>query len=322
MTVSFEWKGRDDPEDGEKAKRWHHIVRSEGSSDCLAGLVGFACDLGVQRNKGRIGAEGGPDAIRGALTNMAWHGQDGLVRDYGNVMVDKSLSPSLREAQNLLGEKVTQALYAHQKAVVLGGGHETAVGSFKGLLGYLDDHPGKTVGIINLDAHLDLRKPGGDGISSGTPFFQIHELLEERGQVMKYLCLGVAEISNTQALFDRSNEWGVQYMLDRELRPHLLSSVYEKIDHFLEGCDVLYLSVDLDVLPHWQMPAVSAPAPYGVGLDVLVDIIDYLSRHNIEWPLTDIVEFNPNYDHDEAGAKVAARFCDHVIRAMTQELAK
>lgn len=27
-------------------------------------LLGYPCDLGVARNKGRVGAQGGPDAVR------------------------------------------------------------------------------------------------------------------------------------------------------------------------------------------------------------------------------------------------------------------
>ena len=36
-------------------------------------LIGFACDEGVRRNGGRVGAKDGPRAIRAALANLAWH---------------------------------------------------------------------------------------------------------------------------------------------------------------------------------------------------------------------------------------------------------
>ena len=250
---------------------------SENEGNCLAALVGFACDLGVERNKGRIGSEDGPDAIRKALANFAWHGSDGYIFDHGNVSVPKGEGDQLDIAQKRLGRAVGEALRKHGKTLVLGGGHETAAGSFMGLMRHLEDRPDAKIGIINLDAHFDLRQPGEAGASSGTPFFQIHDMLQAVGQDMRYLCLGVAEISNTKALFERSAEWGVEYMLDRDVRPHTIDRVREKIDQFLDECDILYLTVDLDVLPHWQMPGVSAPAPYGVGLDVLEDIVDHLA---------------------------------------------
>lgn len=319
MKKQFEWTGRVDPEDGESAKRWHQVVCTEHTDDVIAGLVGFACDLGVKRNKGRIGAEAGPDAIRTALANMAWHGGNGRILDLQDVSVadDDISGDALLTAQARLGDRVHEALGKCDKALVLGGGHETAAGSFNGLMKYLEKHPEKQIGIINLDAHFDLRKPGEAGPSSGTPFYQIHDMLATTGRSMKYLCLGVAEISNTRALFERSRDWNVDYMLDRDVRPHLMDQVRAKIDAFLQDCDVLYLTIDLDVLPHWQMPAVSAPAPYGVALDVVEDIVDHLARADVDWPLSDVVEFNPGYDTDARAAKVAARLCDKIIRAMT-----
>ncbi|TNI77760.1 formimidoylglutamase, partial [Aeromonas sobria] len=63
------WQGRQDPEDGELALRWHDKVQPwaagaqepAGAQD-TAGVVllGFACDEGVRRNKGRVGAAGAP----------------------------------------------------------------------------------------------------------------------------------------------------------------------------------------------------------------------------------------------------------------------
>jgi formiminoglutamase len=139
-------------------------------------------------------------------------------------------------------------------------------------------------------------------------------MLEERGQQLAYLCLGVSETANTRALFERADAWGVDYVLDRDMRPHLLDQVKAKIDQFLSRCDVLYLTIDLDVLPHWQMPAVSAPAAYGVGIDVIEDIITHLAHAGIDWPLTDVVELNPKLERDGTGARVAARLCDHAVR--------
>ena len=52
------WTGRVDPEPD--SPRWHQRIRalSEDSPPGLA-LLGFACDEGVRRNYGRVGAAGG-----------------------------------------------------------------------------------------------------------------------------------------------------------------------------------------------------------------------------------------------------------------------
>mgnify|MGYP000669214984 CR=1 FL=1 len=41
-------------------------------------LIGFSCDEGVRRNKGRVGASEGPDALRGALAPLAMHTNFGI----------------------------------------------------------------------------------------------------------------------------------------------------------------------------------------------------------------------------------------------------
>ena len=54
--------------------------------------------------------------------------------------------------------------------VVLGGGHDMAYGHYKGLKQYLGSE--SVLGIINFDAHFDLRS-NQNGNNSGTPFYQI-----------------------------------------------------------------------------------------------------------------------------------------------------
>ena len=68
------WTGRTDPE--ADSARWHQRIRalSEASEPGLA-LLGFACDEGVRRNHGRVGAAGAPQSVRKALANLAWHRQ-------------------------------------------------------------------------------------------------------------------------------------------------------------------------------------------------------------------------------------------------------
>src|SRR4051812_41120798 len=79
------WQGRTDSADGPKALRWHQRVEpmSENAPPGIA-LIGFACDEGVRRNGGRVGAKGGPRAIRAAMANFAWH-QHHPVYDAGDV---------------------------------------------------------------------------------------------------------------------------------------------------------------------------------------------------------------------------------------------
>lgn len=164
------WQGRDDSAEAPNALRlFQTIARAERfAPQEMPGdiaLLGFACDEGVRRNKGRTGAADGPATLRRALANMASHqGHDRCV-DMGTISVD---GEQLEAAHQALREAVADCQRAGKRTLVLGGGHETAFGHGAGVL---DAFPGEKVGIINLDAHLDLRF--ADCASSGTPFRQL-----------------------------------------------------------------------------------------------------------------------------------------------------
>ena len=309
------WQGRQDPEDGELALRWHDKVLpwqevqpwSAGAQEA-AGVVllGFACDEGVRRNKGRIGAAGAPQAVRKLLANSAWH-LNRPVYDGGDVSCPDG---DLDAAHGRLAERVAAALELGHFPLVLGGGHEVAFGSWSGLNRHLGGS-GK-VGIINFDAHFDLRMKL-EQASSGTPFFQIAEQCAAEGSPSHYACLGVAETANTQALFARADELGVWYVKDEAMNERALPTLQSGLDAFIADCDHLYLTIDLDVLPGAVMPGVSAPAARGVELAVIEPLIAHI-RACGKLRLADLAEYNPTLDQDNRSARVAARLVHLLTR--------
>src|SRR5687767_15948848 len=80
------WTGRDDTElEGSEALRIHQCIKpwSEDSPPGVC-LLGFACDEGVRRNQGRVGAAEGPTALRKAVANFAWFAETSIY-DAGDV---------------------------------------------------------------------------------------------------------------------------------------------------------------------------------------------------------------------------------------------
>ena len=138
----FHWTGRTDSEDGEAGYRWHQKVLKADEHPDKSGmaLLGFACDVGVVNNKGRPGAKAGPDAIRQALANFAWH-QKCHVIDAGTVTANESQDndDTLEQTQSDYANRLTELLKQHTFVLGLGGGHEIAWGSYNGLLNSLDE---------------------------------------------------------------------------------------------------------------------------------------------------------------------------------------
>lgn len=298
MTV---WTGRVDPEPN--TARWHQQVQpfSQAAEPGYT-LIGFCSDEGVRRNKGRVGAAKGPAAMRKTLASLAWH-QSAPVYDAGDVVC---AGDALEQAHGDLAAQVAECLAQRQLPIVMGGGHEVAFGSWSGLARHLaTQEQSPRIGIINFDAHFDLRDPGFV-VSSGTPFAQIAQACEQKGWPFSYACLGVSRASNTQALFTKAEQLKVLVWEDRAMTQARLPELQAGLDAFIGQCDHLYLTIDIDVFPAAQAPGVSAPAARGVALDVIEPLIEQIKASG-KLRLADLAELNPEYDVDGHTARLAAR---------------
>ena len=291
------WQGRDDSAEASNALRLFQTVQLSPTftpDPTGIALLGFCCDAGVKRNQGRPGAAQAPDVLRAALGNMASHaGHDRLI-DLGNITAE---GDALEEAQQALSEAVTACQQAGMRTLVLGGGHETAWGHGKGLL---DAFPDERVVIVNLDAHLDLRY--ARHATSGTPFRQLARYCEAQQRDFSYACLGVSRAANTPALWDEAMRLNVRLVEDLDFQ----QAAPAVIEAIIREADRIYLTIDLDVLPAGEMPAVSAQAALGVPARDLLRAIAPIC-HSGKLQAVDLVEFSPRFDREGQGAKLAAR---------------
>jgi formiminoglutamase len=309
-----EWRGRVDTVDGDAGRRWHQVVRPAPTSpDAARGLalLGFASDAGVQRNHGRVGAAAGPRTLRRFLSNFAWHGtaSDALY-DAGDV---PCRDDGLEAAQSAYATCLAELLRAGHRVIGLGGGREIAWGSYQGIaLACAGQSKLQRLGIVNFDAHFDLRRQEQPGRgSSGTPFLQIAEARAAAGLDFRYLCLGINETANTPALFAQAARLSVEFVTDVDVAaPHTDA----KLQDFVASCDGIYLTFCLDVLPPAVAPGVSAPSGLGVPLHRAMALLRQLRRDCANAPggdklaLADIAEFSPSHDAPDARtARTAAR---------------
>ena len=269
QTPSFNWAGRTDHETDWNQFRYHQIIGEE--ADCV--LIGFECDEGVRRNNGRVGAAGAPNALRAALSNMAWRLPEGShLADAGNVVC---IGEQLEEAQQELGLVVKTHLDERRTPIILGGGHETFYGHYLGARGFLGQE--KKLGIINIDAHFDMR-PYDVKPSSGTMFRQILENDANAG----YLVLGIQRYGNTESLFQKADELGCKYICEEELTDENMNAA---VDAFILEHDAIILTLCMDVLEASAAPGVSAPSPFGLEPKVVRSIIRKVVRIPKRFPL-------------------------------------
>ena len=309
------WTGRSDGPGAEHA-RWHTVVRDpapmmgddrgprtgHGLPPSSVVLVGFASDEGVRRNEGRVGAAAGPGALREALASLSDPGCP--VFDAGDIVVDDA---DLDAGQERLGRVVARTLDARALPVVLGGGHAVAYGSY---LGWSPGaaRRGERWGILNVDAHFDLRH--GPIATSGTPFAQAAAVEAAAGRPFTYAVAGIARASNTRALFDTAQALGVSVLLDEDCT---VAAAVAFAGDLVARVDRVHLTIDLDALPAAIAPGVSAPAGIGIGIEVVRDVIRTVVDSG-RLGLLEVAELNPTYDIDHRTARTAARLIDGAVR--------
>ncbi len=308
------WKGRID---GNTPLRFHEMVkcidlREESLHQyrpLTYALIGFTCDEGIRRNFGRIGASQGPLSIRKALAKLPVHTDCPFeFLDCGDIFCPNQ---NLEDAQLALSQTVSFFLGKHVRPILIGGGHEIAWGHYIGVNDHIPNYDG---GIVNIDAHLDIRGPTEEGKgNSGTSFRQMTMWRQERRIETNYYCIGAQRFANTKKMLEESQLIGTKILFADEF--HLTRS--EKIQAFVEDIiqkhPSLFLSICLDVFAAPFAPGVSAPNALGIFPWHVIPLIRTFASKakNIHF---NIAELCPPLDQDERTAQLAARLIAEFIQ--------
>lgn len=316
------WDGRIDSSDNYDAFRWHQWIRGLDlrSDRTLAGeklgfaILGFCCDEGIQRNKGRQGAAMGPASIRRELSNLPCaFSPDVMLVDAGDITCEDG---NLAASQAALAEAVFLLRTRGFFPIVLGGGHEVSLGHYNGHAKFLrQKHTVSDIGIINFDAHFDLRPLPEEG-SSGTMFKQIASEALSQGRKFNYLCLGIQRSSNTVELFKIADQLGVSYLYASDIAARK-SYVAEKVDAFVQTNDNIYVTVCADVFSSAFAPGVSAPQPLGLHPEDVLTYIRYIMRTNRIIGF-DIAEVSPGFDQGHLTVSLAKALIFSVVDEICQ----
>jgi formiminoglutamase len=303
------WDGRIDARQPRAALRWHQVVApldlsrtgaSPPACDRGFAFLGYRCDDGIARNLGRPGAIGGPVSIRQRLANLPVGFSPAVaLLDAGDVTF---VDGPVERAQAALATAVARLRAMDLFPIILGGGHDLTFGHYLGAS--RGRPPAERLGVVNFDAHFDLRS-AEDGASSGTSFWQIARACDRTGRPFEYLCIGVQRSANTVALFTRARELGVEYVLARDVAEHRLDEVREVIDRFAARVGRLIVTLDADVMSSAFCPGVSSAQPLGLDPEIVVRLLKHvLARGDVV--SFDVAEVSPRFDFDDNTAKVAA----------------
>lgn len=323
------WTGRvDDPNDRDSF-RWHQVIEYMDLSNeenkplpedttgfCF---LGFCCDKGVEYNLGRPGASKAPPSIRKEMANLPLRFDEKTrIFDGGDIYCDNM---DLAKGQMELASMVERIFSLNFFPIVLGGGHEIAFGHYNGIMNSIPEMAspeGKQagVGIVNFDAHFDLR-PYGGGANSGTMFLQIADGCKETNRDFSYFCLGVQQYGNTISLFKKAEELKARYVLAKEMDDSAVPGIMEQLDEFISGNDYIYLTLCADVFSSAFAPGVSASQPFGLHPEIVLKLIKHVIGSGKVISM-DIAEVSPRFDEDNRTSKLAAIIIFAIINTLSE----
>jgi agmatinase len=282
-------------------------------------IVGAPIDSGTSH---RSGAKFGPQAIRGgdylphdaSRPHLALR-TDGLkdltVVDAGDLMMPGG---DLVASLTVLREATEKISRAGAIPVILGGDHSIASADVAGIA----NHRGHgKISMIHFDAHADTGEDHfGALIGHGTPMRRLIEDGYMRGD--RFLQLGLRGYWPDHATLAWMRDQGMRSYEMTEIHHRGLNTVLdESFATLTDGCDGVFLSVDIDVVDPGMAPGTGTPEPGGMTSRELLEAV---RRICLELPVVgiDVVEVAPAFDSADITAILANRVVLEALSAIAK----
>lgn len=248
----------------------------------------------------RAGSRFAPRAIREASLNIETVSlRTGVdieqvpIHDAGDLHVVDDVSETLRR----LNQVIADIISSKKMPVVIGGEHTITQGVICTLP--------KSVGVVSLDAHGDLRNEyGGGKFSHATVLRRISEIVGTDGVFV----LGIRALCKEEVEFVEKHN--VRHLTPWQMREMGMPSVTKLVGEFAGKFNHTYLTIDMDVLDPAFAPGVANPEFDGITPSELMQIASAVARERMIG--FDLVEVCPTYDTG-ATAVAAARIIFEVI---------
>ena len=289
----------------------------ESYADADVVIIGAPIDSGTSF---RSGAKFGPQAIRGTdylphdgeRPHMAVR-TDGLkdlkVVDAGDLLMP---ADDLVKALKLLEEATEKITASGAIPLILGGDHSITSAD---VVGIANKYGWGKVSMIHFDAHADTADTqNGSLVGHGTPMRRLIDSGAVRGD--RFLQLGLRGYWPEPATLD--------WMRDQKMRSYEMTEIHhrglkavldESFATLTDGCDGVFLSVDIDVVDPGMAPGTGTPEPGGMTSRELLEAV---RRICMELPIVgiDVVEVAPAFDSSDITAMLANRVVLEALSAI------
>ncbi len=283
-------------------------------------IVGAPFDGGTSH---RPGTRFGPMAIRttdylphdGSRPSLALR-TDGLrdlrVVDVGDV---EMFSGDIERALGALEAAVQTVTAAGAIPLVLGGDHSIALPDATGVANVLGHG---RISMIHFDAHADTGDiEFGSLWGHGQPMRRLIESGALRGD--RFLQIGLRGYWPGPETLDWMARQGMRSYEMTEITARGLGVCLEEASAIAtDGCDGVFLSVDIDVCDPGHAPGTGTPEPGGLTAR---ELLDSVRRIAYELPVVgmDVVEVSPPYDSADITAALANRVVLEMLSATARK---
>ncbi len=282
-------------------------------------ILGAPIDSGTSH---RSGAKFGPQAIRGG-DYLPHDGErphialrtDGLkdlkVVDAGDLLMPGGDLVASLEVLAQATEKISRA---GKIPVILGGDHSIASADVAGIA----RHRGLgKISMVHFDAHADTGEDQwGALVGHGTPMRRLIDGGFVRGD--RFLQLGLRGYWPDNTTLEWMRDQGMRSYEMTEIHNRGLNKVLdESFATLTNGCDGVFLSVDIDVVDPGMAPGTGTPEPGGMTSRELLEAV---RRICLELPIVgiDIVEVAPAFDTADITAILANRVVLEALSAIAK----
>lgn len=255
-------------------------------------LLGLCNEVGILANGGRAGAAEGPSAFRTAFGKLPARVLQGRrLWDAGDVPASATYDAFLEGAEAV----VEAATRAGAMPLVIGGGHDSSYGVYRGLAA-----TGKTA-VLAVDAHLDVRPEPGP--NSGNPFFRMIGAGLEGPDLAQ---VGLIRFVNSaeHETWLRLKGAALQF-LEPGREMEAVGTAKGALAVFTHRQRRVLATFDLDALSVAHAPGVSAPNPWGLDASAVLAIAKACGACPAVGAF-DLMELAPALDRDGQTAKLAA----------------
>jgi arginase family enzyme len=198
--------------------------------------------------------------------------------------------------QNLENIKITE-----KGELFIGGDHSITYSLFKGFKQQIkQQNPNAKIGLLILDAHADC----SDNFMPPTHEDFNRVLIEQKIIDPKnLLIIGCTKVYDNEKEFIQKHNLQIQEYNNIH---------FHKIKEFIDNHNIIYLSIDIDILSQIYAPGTHYPDGK-LTLDELTNILTLIKSSKIK--RADLVEINPTLDQDnktlEAGKKIIDMLSSH-----------